>query len=398
MDTHAFYQTHRQALQPVLQQLQPQLIALSDAIYARPELGYEEFFACEQHTALLERHGFAVERNYCDLPTAYRAVYDSGKAGLTVAFLAEYDALPGIGHGCGHNILGATSLYAGLLLKELLAETGGKVVIFGTPAEETDGAKVRFARQGKFLGVDLAMLCHPTAGAPKRSGASLAIQPLQFEFFGKTAHAASQPWDGVNALDAALVAMTAINALREHTLPSSRIHGIIADGGKAANIVPEYCKVQYYIRSESTAYNRELTERIKKCAEAGALATGCRVEFSEFEAPYDNMITNEALMDVFADAFYAVRGEEMSPPDEHMGSTDMGQVSHACPAIHPYFDIANGVPANGHSREMAECTRTPYAYDSMRDTALSMALTAGRVMTDPALYARIRAEFEAAEK
>lgn len=393
-----FMETHKAQLMPAAQALLPELIALSDALYERPELGYEEFFACEQHTALLERHGFAVERNCCDLPTAYSAVFDSGKPGLTVAFLAEYDALPGIGHGCGHNLLGAASLGAGILLAQMLEQTGGKVIVFGTPAEETSGAKVRFARAGKFDSVDLAMLSHPTSSAWRRSGSSLALQPLQFEFFGKTAHAASHPWDGINALDAALVAMTAINALREHIRPDSRVHGIIVEGGQAANIVPEYCKVQYYIRSTTKSYNTILTKRIQKCAEAGALATGCRVEFSEFEAPYDNLITNQALMDVFDEALYALRGIHLAPADQNMGSTDMGQVSQACPAIHPYFDIANGTPANGHSRELAACTRTPYAYESMRDAACAMVLTALRVLQDPELYARIRAEFEAAEK
>lgn len=393
-----FMEAQKAQLMPAAQALLPELIALSDALYERPELGYEEFFACEQHTALLERHDFAVERNCCDLPTAYSAVFDSGKPGLTVAFLAEYDALPGIGHGCGHNLLGAASLGAGILLAQMLEQTGGKVIVFGTPAEETSGAKVQFARAGKFDSVDLAMLSHPTSSAWRRSGSSLALQPLQFEFFGKTAHAASHPWDGINALDAALVAMTAINALREHIRPDSRVHGIIVDGGQAANIVPEYCKVQYYIRSTTKSYNTILTKRIKKCAEAGALATGCRVEFSEFEAPYDNLITNQALMDVFDEALYALRGIHLAPADQNMGSTDMGQVSQACPAIHPYFDIANGTPANGHSRELAACTRTPYAYESMCDAACAMALTALRVLQDPELYARIRAEFEAAEK
>lgn len=377
--------------------LLPELCALSDAIYEHPELGYEEFFACAQHTAILEKHGFAVERQACGLETAYIATFDAGKPGLHIAYLAEYDALPGIGHGCGHNMLGATSLGAGILLSRVIGELGGKVSVFGTPAEETSGAKVIFARQHKFDGVDVAMIPHP-ATEWRRSGSSLALQPIQFEFFGKTAHAASCPWEGVNALDAALVTMTAINALREHIRPDSRVHGVIKAGGEAANVVPEYSQVQYYIRSTTKAYNAELTEKVKKCAEAGALATGCRLTCTEFELPYDDLITNAALMDTFDQALFDLRGIHLAPASKSMGSSDAGQVSHVCPTIHPYFDIANGAPALGHSRELAACTRTPYAYESMRDTACALALTACRLLGDPALYARIRAEFDAAQK
>lgn len=376
----------------------PELDELSRKLYENPELGYEEFKACAWHTQLLEQHGFAVERNYCDIATAYKATYEAKKPGLTIAFLAEYDALPGVGHGCGHNILGATSIGAGIGLKSVMDEIGGKVIVFGTPAEETSGAKVVFAEQGRFDDVDAAMMAHPS-NATTRSGSSLALMPVRFEFYGKSAHAASDPWNGVNALDAAIVSINAINALREHILPTSRVHGVIAEGGVAPNVVPEYARADYYVRSTTKTYNEELVEKVKNCARAGALATGCRVEITRFELPYDNLVTNAALADAYAEALYDICGTTVQPPKSDMGSLDAGQVSQRCPTIHAWFDITNGKKGiSGHSREFAACTLTPYAKEQMRNTSAALALTGARVASDPALYRRIREEFDSVEK
>lgn len=376
----------------------PELDAISRNMYDNPELGYEEVKACAWHTEFLAAHGFSVEKDYCGISTAYRAVYDTGKPGLTIAFLAEYDALPGVGHGCGHNILGCTSLGAGVGLKAVLDGVGGKLIVFGTPAEETSGAKVIFAEKGEFDCCDIAMMAHPS-DANTRSGASLALMPVRFEFRGRAAHAAADPWNGVNALDAAIQSINAINALREHVLPSSRIHGYIAEGGVAANIVPEYTRVDYYVRSTLKSYNEALVERIKNCAQAGALATGCTVEFTRYELPYDNLVTNQLLADVFASALLDLTGIVVQPPKQDVGSLDLGQVSQVCPTIHAWFDITDGRKGvAGHSREFAECTLTDYAKQQMRNTSAALALTAFRVASDPALYRRIREEFDSAEK
>lgn len=376
----------------------PELDELSRNMYDNPELGYEEFKACAWHTELLEKYGFTVEKNYCNIATAYKASYDSKKPGLTIAFLAEYDALPGVGHGCGHNILGATSLGAGIALKSVIDGLGGKVIVFGTPAEETSGAKVIFAEQGKFDDVDIAMMAHPS-DANTRSSSSLALMPVRFEFYGKAAHAASDPWNGVNALDAAIQTINAINALREHILPSSRVHGVILNGGVVANIVPEYTKVDYYVRSTTKTYNEQLVEKVKNCGRAGALATGCRLEITRYELPYDNLVTNELLADTFAESLLDICGEVVQPPKDDMGSLDAGQVSQCCPTIHAWFDITDhkkGIA--GHSREFAACTLTDYAKQQMRYTSAALALTGARVAADPDLYQRIRKEFEAVEK
>ncbi|NLK64851.1 MAG: M20 family metallopeptidase, partial [Tissierellia bacterium] len=193
----------------------PELNELSLEIYNNPELGYEEYKACKLHTDILKKYGFDVEENFSGVETGFKAVYKSEKEGLTVAYLAEYDALPGIGHGCGHNLLGTVSTGAGIVLKQILDEIGGRVIVFGTPAEETSGAKVTYVENHEFDDVDIALMAHP-ASQYANSGSSLALEPVQFEFFGKTAHAASAPEKGVNALDAAIQTFNSVNALREH--------------------------------------------------------------------------------------------------------------------------------------------------------------------------------------
>lgn len=387
----------KETIRKIAQEIGPELDILSKNIYDNPELGYEEFKAAAWHVELLEKHGFTVETNVLDLPTAFVATYDSGKPGLKVGYLSEYDALPSIGHGCGHNILGATSTGAGIALSRVLDKVGGQVVVFGTPAEETSGAKVLFAEAGLFDDCDLALMAHPSVGYA-RSGKSLALYAIQFEFFGKTAHAASQPWVGVNALDAALVTMNAVNAMREHMLPTSRVHGVIIKGGEAANVVPEYTQVQYYVRSLQKSYNEELVDKVRRCAEAGALATGCTLKVTNYELPYDNLVTNHTMDDVFAESLYELAEIEIEPAREDLGSLDAGQVSHICPTIHPYFDVSDGKQVGGHTRELAECTITDYAKEQMRNTLAALTLTAYKIMDDPELYKRVKEEFENAPK
>lgn len=375
-----------------------ELDQLSYSIYNAPELGGREEKACAWHTELLRKHGFSVETPFSGVPTGFKAVYDSKKPGLSIAFLAEYDALPGIGHGCAHNLLGTVSTGAGIALRRIIDGLGGRVIVFGTPAEETNGAKVIYAENGEFNGVDIAMIAHPGSRNTK-SASSLALEPVQFEFFGKTSHAASSPEEGVNALDAALVTMTAVNALREHIRSDSRVHGIVANGGEAANIVPEYSKLQYYVRSTKKAYNQELLERIKNCARAGALASGCELKISKFEYSYDNLVTNETLSDTFNKAIFEIAGIVMEEPPKSAASLDTGQVSQICPAIHPDFDITQrNASVMCHSRELADATITDFAKQQMRHVISAFTLTAAEIMENPELYNKIRQEFLNAEK
>ena len=384
-------------IKSTLAAVKSELLDISRQMYEHPELGFQEVLASRLHTELLERHGFTVTRQLCRIDTGSRGGFDTGKPGPHVAFLAEFDALPELGHGCGHNLVGACALGAGVALASVLGELGGSVTVYGAPAEETSGGKVDFVEAGQFSGVDLAILCHP-GNHWSQSGASLALEPVQFEFFGRSAHAASAPEQGVNALDAALVTMTAVNALREHVRSDARIHGIVADGGRAANIVPDYTKVQYYVRATKKGYLTQLVERVKNCGRAGALATGCEVKITRFETAYDNMLTNETLSDLFGIVLKEHYGIEQEPPRETFGSTDLGNVSLVCPAIQPIFDITGDRSIAAHTREMAACTQTPYAADSMEKAACAMAMTAARVLSDPACLKAVWEEFKSAEK
>lgn len=381
----------------IINKITPELNELSVAIYNNPELGYEEFAACKLHTEILKKHGFNVQSNFSGVATGFKAGYKSKKPGITIAYLAEYDALPGIGHGCGHNLLGTVSTGAGIVLKEIIDEIGGTVVVFGTPAEETSGAKVTYVENHEFDNIDIAMMAHPGSEYTK-SGSSLALEPIQFEFFGKTAHAAASPEMGINALDAAIQTFNSINALREHIRSDSRVHGVIIEGGKAANIVPDYSKSQFYVRSTSKTYNLELLEKIKNCAKGAALATGCELKITKYEFNYDNMVTNEELSSIFNKKIYEVAGITMQEPSKGTGSIDMGQVSQVCPAIHPYFDITNDKNIAGHTREMASSTLTDYAKEQMKNTIAALVLTAAEVMQNKEIFEKIKYEFDHSEK
>lgn len=375
----------------------PELNELSLEIYNNPELGYQEFKACKLHTDILRKYGFDVEENFSGVETAFKAVYKGKKEGLTIAYMAEYDALPGIGHGCGHNLLGTVSTGAGIALKEIIDEIGGNVIVFGTPAEETSGAKVTFVENNEFDGVDIALMAHPGSQYTK-SGTSLALEPIQFEFFGKTSHAAAAPEKGINALDGAIQTFNSVNALREHMRSDSRVHGVILEGGKAANIVPDYAKVQYYVRSTTKTYNMELLEKVKNCARGAALATGTELKITKFEFNYDNMVTNQRLSQVFNDTIYDIAGIVMNEPSKNTGSIDAGQVSQVCPTIHPYFDVTNDPSIAGHTIELAEATLKDYAKEQMKNTIGALVLTAAKVIQDPKLYEEIKHEFDNAEK
>lgn len=381
----------------LIDQLTPELNELSLQIYKNPELGYEEFKACKLHQDILRKYGFEVFENFSGVPTGFKAVYKSKKEGITVAFMSEYDALPEIGHGCGHNLLGAVSTGAGIVLKQIIDSIGGTVVVFGTPAEETSGAKITYVENHEFDDVNIAMMAHPGSEYTK-SGSSLALQPVQFEFYGKTAHAAASPEKGINALDAAILTFNNINALRQHILSDSRIHGVIMDGGRAANIVPDYTKVQFYVRSSSKSYNEELLEKVKNCARAAALSTGCEIKITKYEFNYDNMVTNETLSNLFNDTIYDVAGIKMNEPPKSNGSIDAGQVSQVCPTIHPYFDITNDKNIAGHTRELALATLTDYAKEQMKNTIAALVLTAAKVINDKDLYNKIKYEFDNTKK
>ena len=384
----------------IAREVRSDAVALSDALYKEPELGNVEYRSSKLHAEVLKKHGFAVEMPYMGLATGYRAEFRSAKPGPHICFMAEYDALPGLGpdggpgHGCGHNMLGATSVAAGIILSRFVAETGGWVVVLGTPAEETDGAKVAYSQKGVFRDLDAAIICHPTSGDYFKSGKSLAMDTIEFEFFGRAAHAASEPEMGINALDAVIQTFNNINALRQQTRPDARIHGIITEGGVACNVIPEHCVCRFYVRAGKKAYLKHLYQQVINCGKAAALATGCEVKMRPFELAYDDLATNEVLNRLFAQSLLELGVDHIQEPGEDYGSVDAGNVSYVCPTIHPYFPITtDAIP--GHTREFAAATQTEFAKDRMMETASAMALTGYHILTEPDTLKAIRKEFKA---
>lgn len=382
----------RNKIESLIKDVENELIDLSEYIYDNPELGYEEYKSSEAHIELLKKHGFDIEEKYLGIDTAFKAVYEGEKEGATIGYLAEYDALPGIGHGCGHNLLGTVSTGAGIVLSKLVDDIGGKVVVFGTPAEETDGAKVIMADKGAFDNIDVAMMAHPDEFFSE-SGRSLALEPIQFTFKGRSSHAASTPEKGINALDGVLQTFNSINALREHILPSARIHGVITEGGKAANIVPDLAIAQFYVRATTKKYLIELSEKVRNCAKAASLATGTELEIDNYEASYDDLITNQTLSDRFTNNLKEFGVEDCKKPRESFGSVDMGNVSYKCPAIHPYFSISDGEELVAHTKEFAEASLTDIAYENMKKTIGTLVLTGVDVIRDEEFLNDIKDEF-----
>ncbi|MGG4382953.1 M20 family metallopeptidase [Priestia megaterium] len=385
----------KQLINETINNLQDTFYDVSKYIGQNPELGHEEFKACKALTDVLKEQGFTVEIGTCDLPTAFTAVYDSQKPGPSIGFMAEYDALPDLGHACGHNLIGTMSIAAGIGLSKAVAETGGKVYVYGTPAEETRGGKVTMAEQGIFNHLDVAMMVHPYY-CHQKSGRSLAMDAIQFEFFGKSAHAAAAPHEGINALDGVLQTFNSINALRQHVKPDVRIHGVITEGGKAANVVPDYAVAQFYVRASTRAYVDEVTEIVKACANGAALATGTKLKISNYEFSYDDMQTNQTLSDVYTNNLISLGVSEQSITEDQgdHGSLDMGNVSQVVPAIHPYIQICDDYFVC-HTHEFREAALSEQGREAMILGAQTMALTGYDVLTNQALLQKIKEEFNA---
>ncbi|WP_420808641.1 M20 family metallopeptidase [Cohnella luojiensis] len=361
-------------------------------IGSHPELGHEEVQASSLLAGELEKLGFSVDRGTLSLPTAFIAEYRSGTPGPTVALLAEYDALPELGHACGHHLICTMALGAAAGLRSIADTTGGTIRVYGTPAEETKGAKIDMAAAGLFDDCDIAIMAHPFH-VYERSGASLAMDALQFEFRGKAAHAAAHPDHGINALDAVILLFNAVNALRQQTKDDARIHGIISHGGQAPNIIPDYAAAQFYVRSASRAYTDELALKVTACAEAAGIATGCKLTVSNYEYSYDELRTNETLSGAFTANLIAsgIAEDDIRFSQDH-GSLDLGNVSLRCPVIHPYIKVVNE-PYQLHTIEFRDAAQTDTAYQAMIFGATMLAYTACDVLADSELLKRIKEEF-----
>lgn len=379
--------------------LEAELKALSLEIHAKPELAFHETFAAERLTRELEAHGFNVRRGYPDLPTAFKATYALGDAaGPTIAFVAEYDALPGIGHGCGHNLICAAAVGAAAALTQALKDrdVAGTVAVIGTPAEEGGGGKILLLERGAFEGVDAALMFHAGARTMTTRG-SLAAGRVTMKFHGKAAHAAAAPEQGVNALDACIQTFNGINALRQHFKDETRIHGIITHGGEAPNIVPEYAEAKFSVRHRNIAYMREVKAKVFECARHAAASVGASVELLD-GLEYAERRVNLAMAARFRHHLEAL-GEPVKEPlrTGGVGSSDFGNLSQAVPAIHPYIQIVpEGISA--HTREFAEAAGGPAGMRALVLAAKCLALTAADLLLDPSLMNDVRREFAVADR
>jgi len=353
-----------------------ELIRISDTIHAKPELAFQEFEAAALLTSVLEQEGFTVQRGVAGLETAFVASYAGQKGDRpVVALLAEYDALTDLGHACGHNIIGTASVGAALALRPILDELAGTIQVAGTPAEEGGAGKVIMAEAGVFDGVDAAMMVHPSTRTMTRRD-SLACYELEMEFFGQAAHAAGGPDKGINALDACVLTYNNISALRQQLTDDVRIHGVITHGGSAPNIIPDYTAARFLVRAAEKDHALAMLDKVEDCARAGALAAGAEVKLTRGETYYANMAPNPVLADLF-DANLTALGREvlLPPPSGRMGSTDMGNVSHVVPALHPYIAIAPEEVA-GHSPEFRAASASPEGHAGLLDAAKALAMTA----------------------
>jgi amidohydrolase len=371
--------------------LRGQLLATSHDIHANPELLFEEHRASARLADELERGGLRVERGVGGLPTAFRAELDGGEPGPTLAILAEYDALPGIGHACGHNIIATSALGAGLALARTGQRFPGRVLIIGTPGEEGGGGKILLAEAGVFDDVDASFMLHPSRSDMVRRS-SLASSRVELVFHGKASHAAGAPDLGINALEAVIQTFVGVNARRLSMRGDARVHGIITHGGDAVNIIPARAAARFSIRARDRAYQRQLVTMLRQAAEAGATATGARLEWTETRG-YDNTVPNPTIAEVMARNMAAVGRPAAEPaPNERMGSTDMGDISQILPAIHAYFAIVPESIAN-HTVEFAAAAVSPSGDAAVVEGAAVLAMTAADFFFDPALMARARADF-----
>ena len=369
------------------------MIKVAEAIHVNPEIGYQEFEASKLLCNFLDKYGIKVQRNVAGMETAFLATCEGRSGGINVALLAEYDALPGIGHGCGHNLIGTAAVGAAISLRKIMPELTGKIVILGSPAEEAGvdggGGKVKLVEEGILEGIDAALIFHPFGKTTVESESS-SLVGLQFEFRGKAAHGAGNPWDGLNALDGVVLTYNNINALRQHIKEDVRIHGVITHGGEAPNIVPEYAAARFFIRSKETDYLEEIEKKVRNCANGAALATGTKVKITRFCNFYQSMKTNKNLANVLRSNLeqlhIRIDGKKLG-----MGSTDFGNISQVVPSCELAVNI--GKKVTPHTIEFAKAARSPNGYETMISAAKVLAMTTVDLLLEPDLIKNIKEEF-----
>lgn len=388
------------AVQREVEQVANLLVETSDWMYQNPEIGLQEHQASNRLMDILTEFGATVERGIAGMPTAFAATLPGGGPGPKVAIIAEYDALPEVGHGCGHNIIATAALGASLALARLGGQLPGQVVIIGTPAEESTvpnaGGKIPILNHGYFAGMDAAIMIHPWTTDQVSYESSLVAHGLDISFHGRSAHAAANPQDGINALDALIVLFSSVGLLRQQTRSDARIHGIITHGGTAPNVIPAYTACRFRVRANDPAYARELVQRVIACAQAGAQATGARMEWKEYMPPYLNMVASQALGEAMKQNMIALgREPQERNASDGSGSTDFGNVSHHVPSICANLAIC-GPEAGWHSTAVADATVTERGHAAIIDGAKTLALTAIDVLFDQSLRSAAKREHELA--
>jgi amidohydrolase len=373
-----------------------ELEAIALDIHRHPELGFEEEYAVELLTEKLEEYDFDVKTGVADLPTAILATHSDQSEGPIVAILAEYDALPELGHGCGHNLIATAALGAVLGIGSVKEELPGTILFMGTPAEEEGGGKIIMINAGLFDNVDAALMFHPSAKYTGTGRRGLAMTPIKIWFHGKPAHAASCPEKGISALDAVMLTFTGINYLREHIRDDGRIHGIVTHGGEKPNIVPEYAEAEFYIRAKDDTYRDELLEKVINCAKGAALMTGAEMEWEQTGPSYGARNVNRVLGKAFEENLKEI-GEPLIPfpEDSGVGSSDIGNVSQVAPAIHPYIRISEEEIA-GHSQDFTQAAASPLGLSAMISAAKGLAMTAIDIFTNKEIREAMKKEFQEA--
>ena len=361
------------------------------SLYDNPEIGLQEFESSKLLAQTIKDLGFETIYPYI-LDTGFVGKYVSKKAGPKVAFLCEYDALPGIGHGCAHNLIGVMSIAAANALKTVIDDIGGEIYIFGTPAEENFGGKIDFTNAGVFNEMDLALMLHP--GTSNRIGSkTLALMPIKYEFFGRSAHGCS-PQDGINALDALVMTYNGINELRKNMLPNTFIHGIIRDGGDAANVIPDYASMEFYFRNPKMSYVNELVAQSVDLAQKACESLGATLKTSMYETPYDDKLVNYTLCNKLKEVYQSLGLENILDVNETpCGSSDIGSVSYVCPTLEGSIKIA-GEEVTGHSKEMAAATISQAGTDAILNGGLSLAKIAYDFIVNEEFRLKVKKEFE----
>ncbi|MFN8534087.1 MAG: M20 family metallopeptidase [Dehalococcoidia bacterium] len=380
-----------------------ELVEVSLDIHAHPELNYQEHHAAEALTRYLEGKGFVVERGVGGVETAFRATVPGGSDGPTIAYLAEYDALPDIGHGCGHNLLAISAVAAGLAEQAASGGLPGRIVVLGTPAEEGGGGKIRLLDAGVFADVDVALSSHPASNQtviqtdiPAGESWSLAMVGYRYEFIGRAAHAAVAPHAGINALNAVIHLFTGIDALRQHLRDDVRIHGVISDGGKAPNVVPEFAAANFMIRSRDAVYLKEIAQQVNRVAEGAALMTGATLKIEPYYPFYENVVPNAVLARLAVEAAPLAGLDIVTPSGPRQGgaSTDFGNVSQVLPSFAISFAVSE-TPVAAHTPGMTRAATTELAHRNAIATGGTLALIAAQLRERPELLDAARAEFAA---